>query len=361
MHTAVNQKKCGFILIFTLLFISLSVGMVTYLFVKGQVYAPFMRAMIDREKARSIALSGVQIALSQLTYFPATAQKKESATKTDMRMTPIKRLLERVMPTLNRWQQFTLTSDVDGVDAKLRICVAAECGKININQMYDFKKHAFKGEGNPKEDMKKVMQELCELTQKAMGQTDLFASLESFLKKRSYKLNDVTELLTEKSFAVFKRSLFYEPPVATDAKEKKRPLYLTDLFTTWSQTTALDPLLLSDSVCGLFDFKRAQAGDEEGRKNSLQGALKNVSLQNPTAEQMKKFITQLYGKDFTTLPKSIHSILRLAGEPLVFCVLSSATVNEVTQRVYAIIVCASAKENEGIISFEGKIKRIYWL
>ncbi len=354
-------KNHGFILIFTLLFISLSVGMVTYLFVKGQVYAPFMRAMIDREKARSLALSGAQVALSQLTYFPATEKKQENRAKTDTSNAPLKRLLERVMPNLNRWQQFKLTQDADGIDAQLRICVAAECGKININQLYDFKKHAFKGEGNPKEDMKKVMQEVCALLQKTTGQTELFAALESFLKKRSYKLNDVTELLTEKSFAPFRRALFYEPPTASDAKGKRPSFYLTDLFTTWSQTSAIDPLLLSDSVCGLFDFKRAQAGDEENRKSVVQDMLKNAPLQNPTAEQIKKLMTPLYGKDFTTLPKSIHSILRLAGEPLVFCVLSSATVNEVTQRAYAIIECADAQESEGTISFAGKIKKVYWL
>jgi hypothetical protein len=349
--------KKGFILIFTLLFISLSVGLGTYLFVKGQVYTPAMRAHIDREKARTLAFSGIHVALSQVSYFPGK-EKKEGREKKSETADATKKLYERILPTLNRWQDFTLTEAIDGVDAKLRLCISCENGKIDLNQVYDFKKHAFKGEGSPQEDMKKALQELCTLIQKSTGQADLFSVLESMLKKRSYRLNDVTELLTQKPFSIFKHALFYEPP-SLESKNKKRPIYLTDLFTTWSCSGSLNPVVLSDSLCGIFEFKRVQPGDEENRKGLIDDLLK--SFAQGIKSQLNKLLIPLYGKDFATLPQNIQRMFRVSDEPLVFGVLATATVNGVTQRAYAIISCSAPQESERGISFDGKIKKVYWL
>lgn len=353
----------GYILILTLMITALSMTMVTYMFIKGQLHMSFMRTMIDREKARALAASGIQIAMSQLTQFEELEPKKEEAQKEKPNSDRLaKELLERVLPALNRWQQFVLKEKVDGIDGEVHICIMSEEGKIPINQIYDFDKKKFKGEGQPKGDMKKVMQVVCERLQKAMGQQDLFGALEKFLKERHSKLNDVTELLTDKSFSFFRRNVFYEPPsFGKKEKEKKRSLYLTDLFTTWSDKQTIQPWLFSDSLCGLFGCKRAEPGDVNNRQNMVKECLKGFKCKTNWSTDWSKFLQPLYGREFTSLPKGIDAILNPMFKPNMFSVLVYATVNGITQRAYAIVRRSTRTAKDKSVSYSSNIKRIYWL
>ena len=55
--------------------------------------------------------------------------------------------MSRILPTLNRWQEFDLKEKVDGVDGQIKVCLMCEEGKINLNRIIDFEKGTFDGDG----------------------------------------------------------------------------------------------------------------------------------------------------------------------------------------------------------------------
>lgn len=53
------------------------------------------------------------------------------------------KFLEAFFPSLHQWQTFKLKEGVEGIDATIRICLSCEEGKINLNNIYDFKEKKF--------------------------------------------------------------------------------------------------------------------------------------------------------------------------------------------------------------------------
>ncbi len=164
----IAKKSKGYILIFTLLITATATVVVTYIFNRGIIYVPFMQIMIDREKAKMITLGSIQIIASQLTY-----QEKETK---QIPNDNEKKLLARILPTLNRWQTFQLKENIEGIDAELRICLMCEEGKINLNLIYDFSQHKFHGQGKKQGDWKKFLQEIFQRIEKKNKGKDLFTS-----------------------------------------------------------------------------------------------------------------------------------------------------------------------------------------
>ena len=61
------KKNCdGYIMIFTLLVVGAAMMIVTYVGHRGSFYLPFSHMTIAREKAKMLALGGVQVAIAQL-------------------------------------------------------------------------------------------------------------------------------------------------------------------------------------------------------------------------------------------------------------------------------------------------------
>ena len=357
------KKTNGYILIFTLLITAAMTTVVTYIFNRGIIYVPFMQLMVDQEKAKIIALSGIQIIASQLTYQekekrPPTVEKQVTPGQDDNE----KKLLARILPTLNRWQTFQLKENIEGIDAQLQVCLMSEEGKINLNKIYDFSQHKFRGQEKKQENWKKILQEVFNRIEKINKDKELFLSLEKFLRKQQQPLNDVTELLTIKPFAVFKNNLFYEPPSKLEKKNRqtKQPLYLTDVFTTSSSKATLEPWLFSDSLNHLFGLKQAKFGDIKQRKKIVNQWLKNFKK---TAKWVQDWNTQLkpvYEKELQSLPQSINSILSTTFEPKMFSVLSYATVGSITQRLFAVVERIKSSQN-GQTVYDVKIRKLYWL
>jgi len=357
------KKNNGYILIFTLLITAAMTAVVTYIFNRGIIYVPFIQLMIDQEKAKTIALSGIQIIASQLTY----QEKEKKAPATEKKITPQqnndeKKLLARILPILNRWQTFELKDNVEGIDAQLQICLMSEEGKINLNKIYDFSQHKFRGQEKKQGNWKKILQEIFKRTEKINKGKDLFSSLEKFLNKQQQQLNDVTELLTIKPFIIFKNNLFYEPPHKLEQEKSpiKQPLYLTDIFTTNSNKDTIEPWLLSNSLDQLFGLKQVEFGDIKQRKQIVNQWLKNFKK---TAKWKQDWNTQLkpvYEKELQSLPQGIDSILSTTFEPKMFSILSYATVGRITQRLFAIVERIKSSQN-GQTVYDIKIRKLYWL
>ena len=204
-----NTRQPGYILALTLMILALAIVITTQMFNKGMVHSVYAKTVMDREKSKQLALGGIQVALSMLALDQTSTQLQQQQPSQEDKL-----LVKKIVPSLNRWSAYDLKEEQEGIDGKLMVCISSEQGKININQMYDFKNKKFIGQDQPKSDMKKVMQSVFKAIKDEVGK-DLFLPFEAFLKEFGRPLHDVTELLAIKEFAVFKDDIFYEPPVPT--------------------------------------------------------------------------------------------------------------------------------------------------
>ena len=95
-----NHQRAGYVMILTLIIVSLSVVLATYLARRSTIFNAFASTAIKREKAKMLALSGIQIAMSQLASTPEKA-KKSPSDKFD------KHLLKTILDTLSPWMRKT--------------------------------------------------------------------------------------------------------------------------------------------------------------------------------------------------------------------------------------------------------------
>jgi len=365
----VGHSRSGYIMIFTLLVIAASMVIVAYVGRRGSVHAPFMHMAIAREKAKLLALSGIQIAVAQLAKVPEKENQKESAGKSSDKGKASsgedkesQQFLQRILPSLNRWQTFELVEQTDGIDATIELCLMCEEGKINLNRMYNFKKDIFRGD--KEKGWKVILQELCKSIEKTTKMTDLFPVFEKIFKERRTKFNDATELITKKEFQPFKDLLFYEPPslVISEKKEKKQQqIYLTDIFTVWTSSGKIEPWLFSHSINVIFGLEQAvNTNDMKKRKEQVDGWVKNFKQKSQWEQDWKTILQPMYGKELRTLPKNIDSMLSTIFDPHFFSVRVHAKVGEVTQRVYAILERTKSSQGSDI-EYDVTMKKLYWL
>lgn len=338
----INQR--GYILVFTLLMISMSVFLVTYIARRGGVFMPSTRADINRQKAQLLALSGVQLALSQLAKPHEPEENKDNALV----------LLNTLLPIKNRWQKLQVSHKHEGIKGALKFCIVSEQGKIPLNAIYDFKEHAFIGEGKPSGDWKKIVEQFFSDIEKKVGTSNLMSGFEKFLKERQYKVDDVTELLTAEGFDIFKDRVWYQPPASSEDDE--RALYLTDIFTTWSERKSIEPWLLSDSLRRMLDLEqRSYTSDDQ---KAVQETFK-VQAQWPQDWQ-QSHLASLYGKDASQITTDVMAAFSTTFDPTAFSVLSYGTVGSVEQRVVAFVEREESDDENGP-PFTVTIKRLYWL
>jgi len=358
-----RTKQNGFIIPLVLMLISVAIVLVTGIYQRGSIFVPFITTMYKREQAKMLALSGVQIAMSQLGQIEVQKQteKKEGAPEqqaaTSSGSNEQIALLTQILPTLNQWQQFSLKKEVDGIEGEIKISLSSEDGKINLNMIYDFVKKKFVGEGQPQGDWKKIMQMVLQRIQKNMGiSANLFESFEKFLKQRQYKVNDATELLTVDPFRAFAGKQFYEPP---SREKKERPLYLLDIFTVFGYGK-LQPWLLSDSVRGILDMKRTAVTDIKKAEGMIRELVKKFKPSITISQDWNKIFQPLYGTEFQRLPKGIDAVFETTFDPKLFSVVSYGIVGQVTQRLYAIIE-RSRRVTKNKTWYDVKIKKFYWI
>ena len=348
------KKNCdGYIMIFTLLVVGAAMMIVTYVGHRGSFYLPFSHMTIAREKAKMLALGGVQVAIAQLCQIAKKEDKSQEQTQ-GKGASEEEDLLQRILPTLNRWQEFDLKENVDGVDGQIKICLMSEEGKINLNQIIDFNKGTFKGD--EKSGWKAIMQELCQSIEKLTKTSDLFPAFEKIIKDLKFPFNDATELVTHKAFNEFKDTLFYQPPT----QKKQNTLYLTDIFTVWSSSDKIEPWLFSDSINGVLGLPRVEVDDIKQRKEQSAAWVKNFKAQTNWQQDWKTILMPVYGKELRTLPKHIDSMLSTQFAPCFFSVLVHGKVGEVTQCVYAILE-RNKRSQSDTIQYDVAIKKLYWL
>lgn len=367
MKNSKNTRE-GYVLVLTIMILSIIVIIVTQLANRGIVHLYFDKIMLEKEQAKKLALSGVNIALSQLTQ--TIASSKDSPKDATKKQNPDTLLLETAIPTLNQWQEFPLKEEVDGVDGIIKIALCCEDGKINLNKIFDFQQKKFLGEKQEikstdqkksaekeqtSNDAKKILQEIFGNMKKFTQDKNLFDPLEKFLKQREFPLNDPSELLEIPEFAqAFKQSVFYVPPEKNASA--KRSIYLMDIFTVCSNHATLQPWFLSDSIAALYNLKRVESGEQEKRKQYVKDMFSTFTGFKQSVEQVwDKQLKFFYTKDFKSISQTTKQLLAPV-EPRVFSVLSYGVVGNITQKIFAILEKNSQDKTETFV-----IKKLYWI
>lgn len=362
-----QQTAPGYILVLTLIVVSLMVVIATQIYYTSSGFTSFCQVAIARERAKMLALSGVQLIRSEL-YVPAPKKEKKTVSfapqakpaqpaaggaqekgKEKEEQPPAVQLLRSVFPKLNRWQKLTIADQTStGV---LSVYLACEDGKFLLNGML-----TALGNKQVPENVKKCMREVMGMVAKNVGaKMDLAGSLINFFQQRKgVWFNEVTELLTVSGFDAFKDRVFV--PLKQETPEKVQAVYLTDLFTSRAGFGTLNPWVLSASVRVVLGLNQPSEGKSEGP--DLGGALKGFKSSFNWKTDWDKVLKPLYGKSFQSLPKGIEFLLSTNCEPMFFSVLVHAQVDGITQRMYALLSRDETRE-DGSIAFN--IMKIYWI
>ncbi|KKP36051.1 MAG: hypothetical protein UR26_C0001G0095 [candidate division TM6 bacterium GW2011_GWF2_32_72] len=356
-----RQSKPGYTLMLTMISIMALIAVFVFISSRATNYFRTSGALMDKEQAKLLALGGLQIAFAQLNQdVEKKAEKEEKGMPTDVEGKKLKELL----PILNRWQEFPLTYKADGVDGEIKICICCENGKIDINSIYDFKKHKFVDEPDKKSDkqgenqktqekekftIRKSLETLFKNLSTKVGGKDLFASFEKFLKERKYRLNDVTELFEMPEFMVFKDKIFYNP----DSKD----VALNDVFTTWSVDQKIQPWVLSHSLVNLFGLSEIQVSKDGILQKNVEKALGSFKRNANWQQDWDKSLKEVYGKDYKTLSKDFGGWLNSQFEVNLFSVISWGKFRNMTQKLCAIIEKSDDKQSD--TGF--RILKLYWL
>lgn len=341
------KKSESYVLIFSLAILSL-ITVLTYQLLRNvSVGYNFDKAMIDREHAEMLALGGINIAIAQLTIDkPVEANKKLSPEEQQKKKKKeFGEFLERMLPNINRWQEYNLKKEIDGIDGTLNICITCENGKINLNKAFDFKTKDFKPE------YKKLLENV-KFTNEKISE-HVLKRLTEYLRKRNKPLYDISELNDEKVLPI--KKLFYEPPVRTEKQLNAKPntaIALQDLFTIWGDTEKLEALFLSDALCEILKLRRPMPYDAERRKEKFKSFIKSYDA-NVDENDIKywNLISQIYDPKMG-FKASDNKIFSPNFAPTAYSVLSSGKVGDVEQRALAILI--KGKQKFDII-------RIYWI
>lgn len=366
----------GSIIVIALLILSVIVLLTEQLIRNVYVGSFFITTMVDRQQAQLLAIGGINLAIAQLDHQqkdPNAHDKKTPSTDAkEAKDKQLKEFLLRTLPNLNRWQIFDLHEAMDGIEGQIKVCISAEDGKININEIFDFKKQELK----PAYDG--VFKRL---TMDNLKEGELHTKFLEYFKKRQRKLDDITELF---SLGIFNQeSLFYHPTELPGKKEKSTPnpnIALQDMFTTWTTDDKVNPLWFSDALCALFSLERPRADDALHKQEEYKQIVDQIKPEMAQDwETHWKIIEPIYGsKPKDDIMSSLKNIFSKEFEPKVYSVLSYGKVGQAEQTLLAVIKRVKADEesennNQDSVAQKEetkstkkpqthfKVLRLYWL
>lgn len=329
-------NKKGYILFLLFSILSVCSILISLCFSRAIVYQQLMNLVTTEEQCQQLALSSVNLAQSILT--PQKEEKentKNVSTKENTQPeSPEKKLLTKIFPYFNKEKTFKLTQKIDHFDASITLSIQSEHGKLNLNSLYDFEKKKFINEGKAN-DCKKLCIWLFERISQITGKSNLMAAFENLLKKRELEFNDPLELLADKDFKEqFTENIFinFEP--------KNKKLFLTDIFTVYTETEFINPWLFSTSWLTLLDIKIK----ENISKEDIQKFLKNFKTNGNWQEDWNICFKDFYQKEYKDLPQEIKSILTTTFEANIFSLLVKARIGETVSSIFT-IVKASTKQH----------------
>lgn len=367
-----RSPKSGYILVMALMIIALVVLITGSMTDLGDSYVPYMSAMEQRQKARLLAFGGIACAQSQLGRIVEPEQPKKGEQSQQPQQKQQKptaeqeatTLLKDLLPILNTWQTVVLTTEREGIDGTIQFYIACEDGKLNLNELFDFKTKKFKDDKKGDQSVKALLTTLLNPVEKRMKANEFVGTLETILAKRGYPLNDVTELFTNAGCAGFKHAQFASPtPQKKESGDKTPSFALTDLFTTYSNHMTVEPWLFSDAVrriYGLQQQEQPSAKDKKPDKDALAEMLKKFKVQADWTKDWDERLKPLYGVQFNQLPKGTAQFFAKTFDPRIFSVIVYATIGDSTQRLYAILERIKKSQDTKTL-YDIYIRAFYWI
>lgn len=340
-----NRHRSGFVMILVLLLLSVALVMLTNLSNRVVTYRQYSRLFADREKAKALALSGVQLAISQLLV------DEKNQGPGDQKKMPLQELqLQAVMRAINRWQRYELQEDIDGIAGEVGFFLASEDGKINLNQLWDFDKKSYRK--TAQFDGLKVAQALDPHMKKLVADEPFSLVFDRLCKARAQPFDDVTQLMLAKEFTPSKDSLF---PLVPDAKknDEKTSIALTDLFTIFSAGHELQPAVLSRSLDVVLGLKPLP-----GTLKERESLLQTIKTAQTVQQQWETSLGQFYGKGLSALPPELKGLFGAKFGVTNFSVISYGTVGSVTQKLCAIIAQRQSPQDKHT---SYAFIRLFWL
>ncbi|MFA6527467.1 MAG: hypothetical protein WCT20_03525 [Candidatus Babeliales bacterium] len=314
------KRSHGSIIVIALLMLSVIMLLTQQLIRNVYVGSQFIQTMIERQQAEVLAIGGIKLAIAELTHNPGD-QKSQKV------------FLSRVLPHLNRWQTFDLHEAIDGIDGQVKLCISAEDGKLNINEIFDFKKQEFK----PDYDGRLKALEI----HGTFKSGEIHTKLLEYLKKRQRKLDDITELSAVDGLNQI--DVLYHPPTPPATKKDKEMandiITLQDMFTTWTTNDKINVLWLSDALCAAIGLDRPMANDAVRKQEDYKKIV--TDLKPEMAQDWDahwKTLEPIYGsKPKPEAMNSLKNIFSKEFEPKVYSVLSYGKVGQAEQTLLVVV------------------------
>ncbi|MBA2306781.1 hypothetical protein H0W26_01450 [Candidatus Dependentiae bacterium] len=375
------KNQSGYILVLTLMGISLAVGLVTAIVRQTFNYRTQVRSSFERTRARMLALSSLELALAQLSLVlakdagqktaapQAKAPQPQPPTQAPGKKDTMQQWAEKAFPYLNRWQTFNFDDSGGGLEGSMRLYIASENGKINIRSLEKppEQQQAPPAPAPPRTppgrrgpqaapqpapqtpvpqgDKKDPLAFIDQLFGK-----DKEASLKNALKdfKTTFKrpVEDPSELLRIKKLDAYKDLLFITP----DSSD--RSFLLMDLFTVVTPDVKINPFLLSRSAKKLFGFTESK---------DTTALAKGVKSSMNWATEWDKVLAPVYGKTYGSLDPELKNLLSPSFKATAFSVLVYCKVGSITQRLYALLELAEPSDDFSPQSMIFRVARVYWL
>ena len=307
-------------MVLALLVMSVSVLLVTRVMTRTMVQSKLGKVFVDREQAKMLALSGIQVAMSLLD----TSDLKKEEEK-----------ITHILSVTNVEHSYELSEAADGIEGEIALTIFSETGKIQASALYDSKQ---KKMTQYFDALKKTFQELD-------PQENLSESIENFFKERKNTLFDVTELLAIPFFGT------------------KGVEWILSIFTLYNQENQLQPLFFSRHMCHILGFKFPFHNKPQELIKSRKELGKKLKNTINWEKEWNDTLAPLYGKEYTTILPEIRKLLSGKFESTVFSVVSYGTVAQTTQKVCAIIEVKKTAQSRDAEKQHATytIKRLYWL
>lgn len=323
------DNRPGYILFLLFGILSICSILITLCFSRTITYQQLMKLATQEQQCQQLALSSISLAESLLTIkeeektSPQNPKEGQVAESQSLGQ----KTLTNIFPYLHKEKKFKLTDKIDHFDATITLNIQPEDGKLNLNALYDFEKKKFVNEGKPN-DCKKLCTWLFERISQITGKPSLMGSFEKLLQKRKSEFNDPLELLSDKDFKEqFSNSVFI------NLEEKNKKLFLTDIFTVYTEEETINPWLFSNSWLTLLDIKIK----ENINKEDTQKILKNFKMNTNWQEDWNVCLKDFYQKDYKDLPQEIKSILTTTFEANIFSLLVKARIGETISSIFTIV------------------------
>lgn len=356
-----HVKKPGFVIVLVLLMISVGMVLIVPLVNRVAGYNRLSTLVAEREQAKALALSGIEIAIAQLSMPGAEKDAQSNGAQASPLATPgtagesDKALRDNCLKVCNHWQKFDLTHKEDGVDATCEIYIACEQGKINLNALYNFEKKEYVVRDGI--DGKKIIEWIGPRIDELVGTQHFAENVTNFFKQRKKPLEDITELLSDPAFKNFipcQWPLCNSAPEAASSKEQQ--IFLTDLLYVCGQDSTLEPLVLSRSFLRLLGNKQDDAVYTQKQK-SVAVELKKMPLEMAWESQWDVQLAKFYDIEYTKVPESLRKLFAKKFELVLFSVISCVKIGNAHQKVCALLEKNVSADNQTRYI----IKKLYWL